>query len=234
MLITGGTGTLGAAFARHLVTAHGAGRLLLAGRSGPMAPEAMDLVAELTGLGAEVEVRACDVADRAAVAELLATVPQERPLTAVIHAAGTLDDATLARLTPEQLDRVLDAKVDGAWHLHELTAGCDLAAFVLFSSAMGVLGGAGQANYAAANTFLDGLAHYRSARGLRATSLSWGLWGHSSAMTGHMGETELLRMRRAGVDTMDTGRGLALFDAALASDRPHLVPARLVGQGPAG
>ncbi|WP_202966149.1 type I polyketide synthase [Streptomonospora alba] len=227
VLVTGGTGTLGAALARHLVAAHGAGRLLLTSRGGPMAPGAMDLVCELTGLGAEVEVRACDVTDRAAVAELLEDIPQARPLTAVVHAAGVLDDATLGELTPKQLDRALAPKVDGAWHLHELTAGADLSAFVLFSSALGTLGGAGQANYAAANAFLDGLAYHRNARGRAATSLSWGLWEQDSTMTGRMGAAELARMRRLGVEPMSTARGLELFDAALALDRPHLVPARL-------
>ncbi|GAA4956297.1 hypothetical protein GCM10023224_47640 [Streptomonospora halophila] len=231
VLITGGTGTLGAAVARHLVAEHGVRRLLLSGRSGPMAPGTAESMAELTALGAEVEVRACDAADRAAVARLLASVPPDRPLTAVVHAAGVLEDAALTGLTPDRLDRVLAAKVDGAWHLHELTADSDLAAFVLFSSAVGVLGGAGQANYAAANAFLDGLAHHRSARGLPATSLSWGLWAQRSGMTGHMAETALARMRRRGLEPMGTRQSLALFDTSLALDRPHLLPARLRPRG---
>ncbi|MDA0567694.1 SDR family NAD(P)-dependent oxidoreductase, partial [Streptomonospora sp. S1-112] len=213
VLVTGGTGTLGVRLARHLVTAHGAGRLLLAGRGGPMAPGAAEAMAELTALGAEVEVRACDVADRAAVAALLAAVPPDRPLTAVVHAAGVLDDATLTALTREGLDRALAAKVDGAWHLHELTAEADLAAFVLFSSALGVLGAPGQANYAAANAFLDGLAHHRRARGLPATSLAWGLWAERSGLTGRLGAAGTARVRRCGLVPMPTVRALDLFDA---------------------
>ncbi|MBV2364717.1 SDR family NAD(P)-dependent oxidoreductase [Streptomonospora sp. NEAU-YY374] len=227
VLITGGTGTLGVRLARHLVTAHGVRRLLLAGRAGPMAPGAAEAMAGLTALGAEVEVRACDVADRAAVAALLAAVPPDRPLTAVVHAAGVLDDATLTAQSGAGLDRVLAAKADGAWHLHELTAEADLAAFVLFSSALGVVGAPGQANYAAANAFLDGLAHHRRARGLPATSLAWGLWAERSGLTARLGVAGTQRVRRCGLAPMPTGRALDLFDAALALDRPLLLPARL-------
>ncbi|MBB6000812.1 type I polyketide synthase [Streptomonospora salina] len=232
VLITGGTGTLGAAVARHLATEHGVRRLLLSGRSGPEAPGAADLTTELTGLGAEVEVRACDAADRAQAAALLDAVPPDRPLTAVVHAAGVLEDATLAGLTPAQLDRVLAAKVDGAWHLHELTAGADLSAFVLFSSAVGVLGAAGQAGYGAANAFLDGLAHHRAARGLPATSLSWGLWARPSGMTGHLSEDgAAVAARRSGLEPMGTSHALGLLDTALALDRPHVIPARIAARG---
>ena len=152
---------LGAVVAEHLVTDHGVERLLLVSRSGPDAPGAGELRQRLTGLGAEVAIVACDTSDPAELAAALDAIPAGQPLTAVIHAAGILDDAVVSDLSPEQLDAVLAAKADAAWHLHRLTAERDLAAFVLFSSAAGILGGAGQANYAAANAFLDALARHR-------------------------------------------------------------------------
>ncbi|MDG4865799.1 MDR/SDR family oxidoreductase, partial [Streptomyces sp. T-3] len=175
VLITGGTGAIGRALARHLVTEHGARRLLLAGRRGGEAPGAAELASDLNGLGAEVRFAAVDVADRAAVAALIETVPDRYPLTAVIHTAGVVDDAPITSLTPEQIDRVMRVKADGAWHLHELTAGHPLTAFVLVSSVMGTLGGAGQGGYTAANAFLDALAQHRRAQGLPALALAWGL-----------------------------------------------------------
>ncbi|MEV0537528.1 type I polyketide synthase [Kitasatospora sp. NPDC050463] len=222
VLVTGAPGALGSTIARHLVTRYGVRRLLLAGRRGERADGAAALVAELTGLGADVTLAACDVADRDALAALLATVPEDRPLTAVVHAAGVLDDATIASLTTDRLDAVLRPKVDAAWHLHELTE--DLDAFVLFSSVMGVLGNAGQGNYAGANTFLDALAAHRAHRGLPAVSLAWGLWAAPSGLTGHLGE---LRRSATGVVALDTDEALALFDAAWQADGPALVPARL-------
>jgi acyl transferase domain-containing protein len=227
VLITGATGTLGALFARHLVTRYGAAHLLLASRRGQDAPGTAELAAELTGLGATVTVAACDVADRDALAALLATVPADRPLTGVVHAAGLLDDSVLEAMRPEQLERVLRPKVDAALNLHELTAGHDLSMFVLFSSVAGVLGLPGQANYAAANAFLDTLAGHRAARGLPAVSLAWGLWAQASGMTGHLADADLGRMRRAGLAALSSAEGLALFDAAVASGTALLVPARI-------
>ncbi|MBL1102599.1 type I polyketide synthase [Streptomyces coffeae] len=227
VLITGGMGTLGAATARHLVTRHGVRRLLLVSRRGTDAPGATELVAELTGLGAEVTVASCDIADRTALATLLAGVPRRHPLTAVVHAAGLLRDATVEALTPEQLADVLRGKADAAWHLHELTRDLGLSAFVLFSAAAGLLGAAGQGNYSAANAFLDALAHHRNAQGLPATSLAWGYWAQATGMTGGMTDTDRARLARAGMVGLATEEGLALLDTALTSGLPTLAPIRL-------
>ncbi|KJK54888.1 type I polyketide synthase, partial [Saccharothrix sp. ST-888] len=215
VLITGGTGALGALVARHLVAEYGVRRLLLTSRRGADAPGAAELRAELAESGAEVTLAACDAADREALAAVLASVPAEHPLTAVVHTAGVTDDGVLSSLTPERIERVLRPKAEGAWNLHELTAGLDLTAFVMFSSAAGVFGGPGQGNYAAANAFLDGLAHHRTARGLAATSLVWGLWAQSSGVSGHLDRNDLARMERSGLSALSSDEGLALFDAAV-------------------
>ncbi|WP_236595058.1 type I polyketide synthase [Saccharothrix sp. 6-C] len=221
-LITGGFGVLGGLTARHLVTDHGVRHVVLAGRRGSATPGAAQLRAELADLGATVTAAACDVADRDAVAELLATIDD---LRVVVHTAGIVDDAVVDSLTPEQVDAVLRPKVDAAWHLHELTH--DLDAFVLFSSAAGVLGSPGQANYAAANSFLDALARHRHALGLPAVSLAWGYWAQESGITGHLGEADRLRLSRAGLLALSTDRALALLDIGLAAGEPVLVPAHL-------
>ncbi|TDV49770.1 type I polyketide synthase [Actinophytocola oryzae] len=227
VLITGGVGRLGAELARHLVTVHNVGHLLLTGRRGMSTPGAAELAAELTAHGADVDIVSCDVTDRAALARLLADVPDEHPLTAVVHAAGTLDDGVVESLTPERLDAVLAPKTSGAWHLHELTRDRDLSAFVLFSSMAATLGPAGQANYAAANAFLDALAHHRHARGLPALSLGWGLWDQSSGLTGHLQDTDRTRLRRTGLAGLATPEALRLFDTALTTSDPVVLPARV-------
>ncbi|HZG05132.1 MAG TPA: SDR family NAD(P)-dependent oxidoreductase, partial [Streptomyces sp.] len=225
VLITGGTGVLGGHVARHLVTEHGVRDLLLVSRSGPRAAGAAELHEELTALGARVRIVACDAADRQQLTDLLAIVPAEHPLSAVIHAAGALDDTTVTNLTPERLRAVLRPKVDAAWHLHELTAHLDLDAFVLFSSAAATLGAPGQANYALANTFLDALAAQRRRSGLPTLSLAWGFWAEASGLTQHMDADALARLERGGVTPLGTELGMRLFDEGLLSGQPMLVAA---------
>ncbi|WP_327116046.1 SDR family NAD(P)-dependent oxidoreductase [Nocardia sp. NBC_01730] len=227
VLITGGTGGLGAMLARHLVAAYRVPSLLLTSRRGPAAPGADLLAAELTELGAHVQIVACDVSDRAAVTELLTTVPTQWPLTGVVHTAGVLDDGVVTSLTPERIDTVLAAKADAAWYLHELTREMDLAMFVLYSSAAGVLGSPGQGNYAAANSFLDMLAEQRRVAGHTATAIAWGLWTAETGMTGQLGDVDAARMSHGGVLGLSAEQGLALFDAALRQDRAGVVAARL-------
>jgi acyl transferase domain-containing protein/NADPH:quinone reductase-like Zn-dependent oxidoreductase/acyl carrier protein len=226
VLITGGTGVLGTLLARHLVTRHGARNLLLISRKGRAAEGAAAIESELAELGASVRIASCDAANRDSLQELLAGIPVEHPLTTVIHAAGVLDDAVFAAQTPRHLDSVLRPKVDAAWNLHELTASADLSAFVLFSSAAGVLGSAGQANYAAANAFLDALAQHRSRKGLPGVSTAWGWWAQATGMTGHLDERDRARMSRGGYVPMSSADGLALFDAALWLGRSFVVPAQ--------
>ncbi|WP_327713892.1 type I polyketide synthase (plasmid) [Streptomyces sp. NBC_00464] len=228
VLITGGTGTLGRLFARHYATAGRAGHLLLTSRRGPDAPGVHELAAEIGELGVKVTIAACDTADRDALAALLAAVPADHPLTAVVHTAGVLDDATIGSLTAERVERVFRPKVDTAWHLHELTREADLTEFVLFSSVAGVLGTSGQGNYAAANVFLDALAECRRAEGLPATSLAWGLWGDNSGMTGHLDDVDLNRMARLGIKPITAEEGVALFEATRGGGAACLAPAKIV------
>jgi pimaricinolide synthase PimS1 len=170
---------------------------------------------------------ACDVSDRSEVDRLLSTVSAEHPLTAVVHAAGVMDNALVGSLTREQVDTVLAPKVDAAWHLHELTKELDLAAFVLFSSCAGLVVGAGQGNYAAANRFLDALAAHRRSAGLPAAALAFGLWETRTQLGGGVTEADLARMRTMGMPAMPTADGLALFDEALTIDEPVLMPIRV-------
>ncbi|MGA9314395.1 MAG: type I polyketide synthase, partial [Solirubrobacteraceae bacterium] len=227
VLITGGMSGLGALIARHLVAEHGVRCLMLAGRRGADTPGAGELQSQLEAQGAHVSVIACDASDRAQVAELIASVPSEHPLGAVIHAAGVIDDGVIHSLTPERVDRVLAPKLDAAWHLHELTEQLELSAFVLFSSASGTLGGPGQGNYAAANAFLDGLAAYRQARGLVGMSMAWGLWATATELTGALNEADLARIGRSGLSALSSEEGLALFDDSCGRDDALLLPVRL-------
>ncbi|MEU6721831.1 SDR family NAD(P)-dependent oxidoreductase [Nonomuraea sp. NPDC046802] len=222
VLVTGASGVLGGLVARHLA-ARGVADLLLVSRRGADAPSAADLAADLADLGARAEFAACDVGDRDELAVLL----KDRPITAVVHAAGISDDGVIGSLTPERVSAVLRAKADAAWHLHELTEDRDLAAFILFSSVTGIIGGPGQASYAAANTFLDGLAAYRRRRGKAALSLAWGLWAVDSAITGHLSQTDLARMARSGLVPLQVDEALSLFDTSLAAPYALAAPVRV-------
>ncbi|MEU3256168.1 SDR family NAD(P)-dependent oxidoreductase, partial [Streptomyces sp. NPDC006997] len=225
VLITGGTGGLGASFAEHFVREYGARHLVLVSRRGMAADGVRELVGELEASGARVRVEACDVGDREQLAGLIGSL--ERPLSAVVHAAGVLDDGVIESLTAEQVERVLRPKVDAAMHLHELTADMDLSAFVLFSSVAALIGSPGQGNYAAANAVLDALAAARRAAGLPGTSLAWGLWATAGGMAGGLGEAEIARLERMGTAALPTEVGLELFDRARWVDAAVQVPVLL-------
>ena len=228
VLITGATGMVGAVLARHVVSAYGVRHVVLASRRGDRAEGAAALAAELTRAGAQVQLLTCDVADRAAVAGMLAQLAQRcPPLRGVIHAAGVLDDAVITSLTPDRLDVVLRPKVDAAWNLHELTRDLGLSMFVLCSSIAATVGAPGQGNYAAANAFLDGLAAHRRTVGLAGVSLAWGLWEQPSAMTAHLSDRDRARINRSGLAAMNPEQALQLFNAALTINHPVAVAARL-------
>ncbi|MEU2835205.1 SDR family NAD(P)-dependent oxidoreductase, partial [Streptomyces lavendulae] len=213
VLVTGGTGALGAHVARWLAGA-GAERLVLTSRRGVDAPGAAELVEGLGALGVDVSVVACDAADREALRELLAA--EAEGLTAVVHTAGVLDDGVLEALTPERFEGVLRAKATSALNLHELTVelGVELSAFVLFSSMSGTIGAAGQGNYAAANAYLDALAEQRRAAGLAATSLAWGPWAGSGMAADDALEA---RMRREGLPPMAPDTAMAVLRQSVGS-----------------
>nr|AXL05707.1 polyketide synthase [uncultured bacterium] len=222
-VLVSGAGSLGALVARHLVTRHGVRHLVLASRRGRDAEGMAELVAELTGHGATVAPVACDLSDRDQVAALLDT---HRP-TSVVHTAGVLDDGVLEALSPERLARVFAPKVDAVRHLDELTRDSDLDAFVVFSSASGVFGSAGQGNYAAANAYLDAAVANRGASGLPATSLAWGLWAQTDGMTAHLGNADQARASRGGVQAISAEEGMELFDAAVGAGEALVVPVKL-------
>ncbi|AGP59524.1 hypothetical protein M271_40730, partial [Streptomyces rapamycinicus NRRL 5491] len=221
VLITGGSGVLAGIVARHLVAERGVRHLLLLSRGTPDRA----LLSELAELGAAVDTAACDVSDRAELARVLARVSPEHPLTAVIHTAGVVDDGVVESLSAQRLETVFRPKADGAWHLHELTRDADLAAFVMYSSAAGVMGGAGQGNYAAANAFLDALAEERRAEGLPALAVAWGLWEDASGLTAQLTDTDRDRIRRGGLRAISAEHGMRLFDNASRHSEPVLVAA---------
>ena len=222
VLIAGGTGTLGAFLARHLARAHGVKHLILASRQGQQARGALRIKEELETSGVRVTLAACDVTDRSQVEALLACVPKDHPLTAIVHAAGSLDDGLFTALTPERLHPVLRSKLDAAVHLHELSQSLDLAAFVLYSSAAAVIGSPGQANYAAANAFLDALALHRSACGLPTLSLDWGFWQEKSALTASLSEADFRRITRSGFRPSPKRAGLLSSTQLLLDPRAPL------------
>jgi polyene macrolide polyketide synthase/mycolactone side chain polyketide synthase len=228
VLITGATGALGALVARHLIRRYGVRRLLLTSARGEAAPGARALCDDLYSMGALVTLAACDVSDRSALVKLFERIPPNAPLRAVFHCAGAVDDGLVSALTAARVDRVFRPKLDAAVHLHELTRALPLDAFVLFSSVSGIVGTAGQANYAAANTFLDALAVHRSRAGLAGQSLAWGLWAPSSqGMSAKLSGSDLARLGRQGIAPLSSEEGLELLDEALARSEPLLVPARL-------
>ncbi|MEU8193922.1 SDR family NAD(P)-dependent oxidoreductase [Microbispora amethystogenes] len=220
VLVTGGTGALGAHVARRLAR-RGVPHLLLVSRRGLGAPGAEDLRAELTALGARVTVAACDVADRDALAAVLAAVPPEHPLTAVVHTAAVLDDGLLGSLTPERQAAVRRVKADGALALHELTRELPLAAFVLFSSITGLIGNPGQGNYAPDNAYLDALAEHRRALGLPATSIAWGHWDGE----GIAGAEAREGLRRGGFPPMAPDVAVSALEEAVVHGETRLVVA---------
>ncbi len=224
VLITGGTGGLGALVARHLA-GQGVEHMVLASRRGSAGEGVQELVDALGELGCQARVAACDAADRAQLEAVIAAIPPERPLRMVVHAAGVLDDGVIGSLDGERLRRVMAPKVAGAINLHELTRELELSEFVLFSSLAATVGGAGQGNYAAANAFLDALAHQRRAHGLPGLSLAWGVW--ERGMAAGLGASERARTEQMGVLALTDDQGLALLDAARGSAQPLLVPARL-------
>jgi acyl transferase domain-containing protein/acyl carrier protein len=227
VLVTGGTGGIGAIVARYLVARYEVRHLMLVSRSGSKAEGAEALAKELTELGAQVAVMAVDVASRSEVKSLLDQIEIEHPLTAVVHAAGSLDDGVIDSLSSEQVDRVFAPKVDGAWNLHELTQHMGLGEFILFSSAAGVFGGPGQGNYAAANGFLDGLASYRRGQGLAGSSIAWGLWSLERGMRGRLREADLARMERSGLMALSSEEALRLLDVVLRRSDSYSIPVKL-------
>ena len=224
VLVTGGTGTLGGALARHLVRVHGVRHLLLVSRQGEAAPGCAALIADLVAAGAAVTVRACDVAGRAALVQLLGAIPPERPLRAIVHTAAALADGIVEALRPEQIDATVRPKADAAMVLDELTADLPLAAFVVFSSLAGTLGTPGQAAYAAANAAADAVVTRRRRRGRAAVSIAWGIWAQASALTGNLDPTKAGWWQRLGARPLSTEDGLALFDRAMTASgsRPEL------------
>ncbi|MFJ2264735.1 type I polyketide synthase, partial [Streptomyces sp. NPDC087844] len=237
VLVTGGTGTVGALVAEHLVRNWGVRDIVLASRRGADAPGAAELKSALAALGARVRLVAADVADREAVAALVAGIGADHPLTGVVHAAGVLDDATLTAQSPERLARVWGPKAGGAAHLHAATADLPLAMFVMFSSAAACLGSAGQANYAAANAYCDALAVRRRSAGLPGLSMGWTLWAEASGMTGHLTDADLTRLGRAAGAPLSGERALALLDTGARHSSPYLLAAdldrRLLAERPA-
>ncbi|WP_157126410.1 type I polyketide synthase, partial [Nocardia mikamii] len=227
VLVTGGTGGLGALIARRLVVNHGVTHLLLVSRRGLAAPGAGGLCEELEELGARVRVVACDVSDRDALSGVIDGISDECPLVGVVHAAGVADNGVVESISAGRVDSVFAPKVDAAWFLHELTCERSLSLFVLVSSAGGLVLAAGQANYAAANVFLDGLAVHRRAAGLPATAIDYGLWERSSGLGTALSEADFDWMRRQGFPALTEAEGLALFDAALAAETAQLVALRV-------
>ncbi|HEX4222321.1 MAG TPA: SDR family NAD(P)-dependent oxidoreductase, partial [Pseudonocardiaceae bacterium] len=226
VMITG-AGGLGGVVARHLVNEHGVRHLLVVSRRGLDATGASELVAELAEHGAAVTVMACDLADRQALADVLAAVPPDHPVTGIVHTAGVLDDGVIGSLSQEQLDRALTPKVDAVWNLHELTQDLNLSLFAVFSSLAGQLGSGGQGNYAAGNVFLDALMQQRHHDGLPGISMAWGAWTTEVGLVGTLSQTDLQRIARSAMPPLAVRQGMGLFDRAVHTAHPVLGLARL-------
>ncbi|MGH2959183.1 MAG: type I polyketide synthase, partial [Solirubrobacterales bacterium] len=226
VLVTGGTGSIGSLIARHLASHHGVKHLLLTGRKGADAPNAPALASELRELGATPEIVACDVSDRQAAEELLASISADHPLQAVIHAAGVIDDGLIETMTPERIDTAMAPKAVGAWNLHVLTKDIPLRQFVSFSSTAGVVGSPAQSNYSAANAYLDSLAQLRQGNGLSAVSIAWGLWDLDGGMAAALSATDRARIQRAG-NAISAEHGLKLFDTAMEFGQANVLAADL-------
>lgn len=226
VLLTGGTGALGACIARHLVTQHRCKSLLLLSRQGERTSGATALRQELQQAGAKVTIAACDVADKTALSQALAQVPLDYPLTSVIHLAGVIQDGSFELMTHQDLAAVLRSKLYSAMYLDELTQSHTLSSFILFSSLSGLLGTPGQANYAAANTFLDALAQRRRINGQPAISMAWGPWDEGG-MAGKLNTADIARIQKMGLSLLSQRQGLALFDSALHCHQANVVPMNL-------
>ncbi|MDD9943607.1 MAG: alpha/beta fold hydrolase, partial [Myxococcales bacterium] len=230
VLITGGFGALAGHAAKALVRDHGVRHLALVSRRGPLSEGAAERMRDLEALGARVTAHACDLADGQAVAQLVADLQRERPLRGVVHTAAVLDDGTLATSSGRQLGRVLEPKLHGAWHLHQATRELPLEFFVLYSSAAGTVGNAGQVSYNAANTALDALAEARHGAGLAATSVAWGLWiedDKGAGIAAGLGEADRQRMLRQGLGRVTPELGDQLLAAALRDGPPAMVAMEL-------
>ena len=226
VLITGGIGDLGARVARWLVSEHKVCDLVLTSRRGMGTPGAQALVAELSRLGAKVTVVASDIADPASIQSIMAMFNTDRPLRGVVHAAGVSDSGVLSAMTPERCATTLRPKVHGAWLLHQATLDMDLDVFMMFSSISGLLGMQGLANYAAANTFLDALAHSRRAQGLPATSVAYGTWG-GDGMASRLTRTTRSHLTQFGLDPLEPAEALELLRQAVVNTRALTVAAAL-------
>jgi acyl transferase domain-containing protein/acyl carrier protein len=217
-LITGGTGAIGRHIARRL-SRNGAPHLLLVSRSGPAAHGIASLVADLTAHGSQVSVIAGDMSERPVVSGLLTWIRANGPsLAAVLHTAGAGQFIALTDTTVADLAAALGPKAAAATHLHELTEGTTLDAFVLFSSGAATWGSGKQAAYAAANAFLDGLACQRAAQDLAATSVAWGLWGGGGMGQGEAGA----RLERLGLRTMEPSLAVEALSQAIDDGEPLL------------
>ncbi|KAK3300634.1 polyketide synthase [Chaetomium fimeti] len=226
VLITGGLGSLGACVARWLASEHGIRDLVLTSRQGVEAPGADALVAELSELGVRVTVMAGDIADPASIDSIVATFNKDRPLRGVVHAAGVVDSGILFTMTQARCETTIAPKAYGAWLLHQATRGMDLDLFVMFSSLSGVMGMPGLANYAAANTYLDALAHLRRAQGLPATSVAYGTWA-GDGMASRLGPATNAHLVSFGLDPLAPSDGLDLLAQAAVSKRALTVAAVL-------